>query len=138
VTETRAKTPRPLPVPTATTKFFWEAAKAGKLALQYDPATGRYQFWPRAGSVATGQPNLEWRIVSGRGHIYSYTVTHVPTPGFEDRGPYPIGLVELEEGVRIIANLVKLDPAALKIGLRVKVTFETLAPGISYFAFEPE
>jgi uncharacterized protein len=125
VTETRAKTPRPLPVPTATTKFFWEAAKAGKLALQYDPATGRYQFWPRAGSVATGQPNLEWRIVSGRGHIYSYTVTHVPTPGFEDRGPYPIGLV-------------KLDPAALKIGLRVKVTFETLAPGISYFAFEPE
>ncbi len=133
----RAKKPRPLPVPSATTKFFWEAARRGKLALQYDPVAKQYQFWPRTISVATGRQNLEWREVSGLGQLYSYTVTHVPTPGFEDRGAYPIGLVELDEGVRIIANLVNVDPAALKIGMRLKVAFEKIAPDMNYFAFEP-
>ncbi len=137
MSEASAKNQRPLPVPTRTTKFFWEAAKAGKLALQYDPVAKQYQFWPRAISVATGQQNLEWRIVSGLGRIYSFTVTHVPTPGFEDRGPYPVALVELDEGVRIIANLVNVDPAALAIGQRVKVAFEKLGPDADYFAFEP-
>jgi uncharacterized protein len=134
---TRAKQPRPLPVPSVTSKFFWDAAKDGKLALQYDPVAQQYQFWPRAISVVTGQQNLEWRVVSGLGRLYSFTVTHVPTPGFEDRGPYPVGLVELDEGVRIIANLVKVDPAAIKIGMRVKVAFEQIAPDMNYFAFEP-
>ncbi|HUZ74437.1 MAG TPA: Zn-ribbon domain-containing OB-fold protein [Stellaceae bacterium] len=137
MSESSARKPRPLPVPTRTTEFFWDAAKAGKLALQYDPVAKRYQFWPRAISVATGQQNLEWRIVSGLGRIYSFTVTHVPTQGFEDRGPYPVALVELDEGVRIIANLVNVDPAAVTIGMRVKVAFEKLAPDINYFAFEP-
>jgi uncharacterized OB-fold protein len=137
MSDARAKQQRPLPVPTETTKFFWDAAKQGKLALQYDPVAGQYQFWPRAISVATGRQNLEWRIVSGLGRLYSFTVTHVPTAGFEDRGPYPVGLVELDEGVRIIANLVRVDPAALAIGLRVKVAFEDIAPGVPYFAFEP-
>ena len=137
MTDPRPHQPRPLPVPTHTTQFFWEAAKQGKLALQYDPGARQYQFWPRAISVATGRQNLEWRIVSGLGRLYSFTVTHVPTQGFEDRGPYPVGLVELDEGVRIIANLVHVHAAALKIGLRVKVVFEEIAPGMNYFAFEP-
>ena len=137
MSEIGAQKQRPLPVPTATTKPFWAAAREGKLALQYDPVARRYQFWPRAISVVTGQQNLEWRVVSGLGRVYSFTVTHVPTVGFEDRGPYPVALVELDEGVRIIANLVNVDPAALAIGLRVKVAFETIAPGVDYFAFEP-
>lgn len=52
---TRAKQPRPQPVPSVTTKFFWDAAKDGKLAVQYDPVAKQYQFWPRAISVVTGQ-----------------------------------------------------------------------------------
>jgi uncharacterized OB-fold protein len=137
MTDTRAKKPRPLPVPSVTSQPFWDAAKAGKLALQYDPVARQYQFWPRAISVVTGQQNLEWRIASGLGRVYSYTVTHVPTPGFEDRVPYPVALVDLDEGVRIIANLVNVDPAAIAIGMRVKVAFEKIAPDVNYFCFEP-
>lgn len=129
--------PRPLPRPTQTTRFFWDAAKEGKLALQFDPVARRYQFWPRAGSVRTGKRNLQWRIVSGKGTVYSFTVTHVPAAGFHDRVPYLVALVELDEKVRIMANLMNVAPDDVKIGMRVRVTFEKLADDISYFAFEP-
>lgn len=130
--------PRPLPKPTPTTQAFWDGAKKGKLMLQYDPVKRKYQFWPRANSVRTGRRNLQWRETSGKGELYSYTVTHVPTPGFEDRVPYVIGLIELDEGVRIIANMLNVTPDDVEIGMRVKVAWEKLSDDITYFAFEPD
>ena len=129
--------PRPLPRPTLTSKPFWQAAKEGKLMLQWDPGAKQYQFYPRATSVVTGERNLEWHTVSGLGHVHSFTITHVATPGFEDKVPYPVGLIELDEKVRIIANLINVKPDAVTIGMRVKVAFEKLSDEISYFAFEP-
>ena len=75
---------------------------------------------------------------SGRGELYSYTITHVPTPGFEAKAPYVIGLVELDEGVRMIANLVNVTPDEISIGMRLKVAWEKLNDDITYFAFEPD
>ena len=133
-----AAKPRPMPKPTQGTKFFWDAAKRGKLALQYDPDSKAYQFWPRTISVATGKRNLEWRETSGKGFVYSFTITHVPTAGFEGRGPYTVGLIELDEKVRIIGNVLNVKPDDVKVGMRVKVMFEKMSDDISYFAFEPD
>lgn len=133
----RPKRPRPMPSPTQTTKFFWDSAKQGKLALQYDPVAKVYQFWPRSISVKTGKRNLEWRTVSGRGKVYSYTITYVATAGFEDKVPYAIGLIELDEGVRIIGNMINVKPEEMKVGMPVKVAFERLSDDINYFCFEP-
>jgi len=135
---TKAAKPRPMPKPTEGTKFFWEAAKRGRLALQYDPDARQYQFWPKSISNVTGKRNLEWRETSGKGFIYSYTLTHVPAAGFEDRGPYIVGLIELDEKVRIIANVLNITPDDVKVGMRVKVMFEKMSDDISYFAFEPD
>jgi len=77
-------------------------------------------------------------VISGKGTVYSYTVTHVPAAGFQDKVPYLVGLVELDEKVRIIANLVNVAPDAVEIGMRVRVTFERLSDEIDYFAFEPD
>ena len=129
--------PRPVPRPTPITQPFWDGAREGRLMIQYDPEAESYQFWPRAASVRTGKRNLEWRAVSGQGSLYSYTVTHVPTPGFEDRVPYLVGLIELDEGVRIIANLVNMTEDDAEIGMAVKVAWETLSDDIDYFVFEP-
>jgi len=128
---------RPRPTPTPTTRPFWDAVKKRELMLQYDPVARKYQWYPRAISVRTGKANLQWRRVSGRGTLYSFTVTHVAAPGFEKRVPYLVGLVELEERVRIIANLVNVDPSEVKIGMQVKVAWEKLGDDMSYFAFEP-
>jgi uncharacterized OB-fold protein len=129
--------PRPLPKPTPATQAFWDGAKKGKLMLQWDPTAKKYQFWPRANSVRTGKRNLQWKATSGKGELYSFTITHVPTPGFEARAPYVIGMIELDEGVRIIANLINIKIDDVEIGMRMKVAWEKLSDDITYFAFEP-
>ena len=129
--------PRPLPKPTPATQAFWDGAKKGELMLQWDPTAKKYQFWPRANSVRTGKRNLQWKATSGKGELYSFTITHVPTPGFEARAPYVIGMIELDEGVRIIANLINIKIDDVEIGMRMKVAWEKLSDDITYFAFEP-
>ena len=87
----------------------------------------RFLTWTR--------PN--WRQASGKGKLYSFTIVHVPGAGFEDRVPYVIGLVEIDEGVRIVANLTGLAPQEAKIGLPVRVTWEPVGD-TNYYAFEPD
>lgn len=130
--------PRPIPKPTPTTQPFWDGAKKKKLMLQYDPSKKKFQFWPRDCSVRTGKRNLQWKASSGKGFLYSYTTTYVPTPGFEGKTPYLVGLIELDEGVRIIGNLINVKEDDVKIGMRVKVAWEPMSEDINYFAFEPD
>lgn len=133
------KIPRPLPRPNAyiDTQPFWDAARQGRLLIQYCKDTGRPQWFPRPVSLATGRRNLEWREVSGRGTVYSFTVTNSAWPGHEDRVPYVCALIELEEGVRILANLLNVKPEDARIGMPVKLCWERLSEEISYPAFEP-
>ena len=133
-----AKGTRPLPQPTGITRPFWDAAREHRLVIQYDPDTAAYQFYPRPGSVMTGKRNLEWREVSGKGSVYSYTETHVPTPGFEDQAPYLLATVDLDEGVRMLARLVGIEADEVAIGLRVRVCWDDLSDEITYFGFEPD
>ena len=133
------KIPRPLPKINAymNTKPFWDAAKNGKLVLQYCKDTGKPQFFPRPVSMANGKRNLEWREVSGRGKVYSYTNTWSAWPGHEDRVPYLCALVELDEGVRMLVNLLNVKNEDVKIGMPVKVCWEKLNEEINLPAFEP-
>lgn len=68
---------------------FWEAAKRGKLVLQFCKDTNQFQHYPRPVSIFTGSRNLEWREVSGKGVIYACTVIRVPGPGLEGAYRYP-------------------------------------------------
>ena len=133
------QTPRPLPRPDIYTKTasFWEAANQGKLLLQYCKDTGKYQWFPRSGSIYTGKRNIEWREASGRGTVYSWTLSVAPWPGHEDRVPYICAYVELEEGVRILVNLFNVKPEDIRIGMPVKLMWERLSEKFNYPAFEP-
>ena len=128
---------RAIPISAKTTLPFWDGIEAGKLMLQYDPDENVYQFYPRAGSVKTGRRNLVWREASGVGTIYSFTETYVPIAGFEERTPYLLAMVELEEGVRILANLINVSAPTISVGMPVKVAFETITDEQDYFCFEP-
>ncbi len=133
------KIPRPLPRVNAymDTKPFWDAAKNGKLVIQYCKDTGKPQFYPHPVSMATGRRNLEWREVSGKGKVYSWTVTNSPWPGHEDRVPFLCALVELDEGVRMLVNLFNCTQENVKIGMPVKLCWEKLSEEINFPAFEP-
>ena len=132
------KTPRPMPEPWLLCKPFWEAARDGRLMIQFDPVVKKYQFYPRSVSIFTGRRNLEWREVSGKGSLYSFTDIHVAPPGFEDLAPYMIGVIELDEGVRMMTPLqgITMDDATL--GMRMRVCWQKLSDEITCPAFEPE
>jgi len=118
------------------TKPFWDGIAEGKLVLQYCTVAKRFQHYPRPVSAYTGRRTLEWREVSGRGTIYACTVVRIPSPGIEGRIPLCVAIVDLDEGVRIIANVLNCAPSDMAIGKRVKLAMDQLAPGHYYPAFE--
>jgi len=129
---------RPVPVPNTyfQAQPYWDGVKQKKLMLQYCPDTKQYQFFPRPVSNFTGKANLEWRESKQKGTIYAMTLTRVPMGGFEDRVPYPIVTVDLDEKVRMIGLLLNCKPEEAKIGDRVKVCWEALTETQNYPSFE--
>jgi uncharacterized protein len=113
---------RPRPAMSDDTSFFWEGAERGELLIQRCAACRTLRHPPGPGCAACG--SLEWDTLtaSGRGTVYSYAVHHYPPiPGFEP--PNLVGLIELEEGTRVVANLTDVDPDDVEIGLAVEVYF---------------
>ncbi|NUR83192.1 MAG: Zn-ribbon domain-containing OB-fold protein [Nonomuraea sp.] len=115
---------KPIPKPTPETQPFWDGAAAGELRIQRCTQCERHYFYPRPACPRCGSEQVEWVTASGRGTLYSYVINHGPAPGFE--APYVIAVVELEEGVRMMTNLVGVepDPEQLPLDLPLRVTFE--------------
>lgn len=118
---------RLLPEPDTTTAPFWEAARSGKLVLQFCARCSRFWHFPVELCATCRRPDmLGWREVSGRGTVYSFIGVHVSRIlGFQDRAPYVVLCVELEEqaGLRMFGNVVG-DPDPILIGDPVQVEFE--------------
>ncbi|MBI2206914.1 MAG: Zn-ribbon domain-containing OB-fold protein [Candidatus Rokubacteria bacterium] len=129
---------RPVPIPLNFSKPFWDGAKRGVLMLQYCPVAKKYQFYPRPVSVYTGKRNLEWRQASGKGTIYTYTITHRAPAPFKDVPPYVVATVELEEKVRIISNVINCPVDQVRIGMPVRVTWTKIGDETMFPLFEPD
>lgn len=116
---------------------FWKGTREGKLMLQYCTRSQRFQHFPRPVSLYTGGRDLEWREVSGLGSIYAHTVLRTPGLGADGRLPCVLALVELDEGVRIVANLPGSKAGEMNIGDRVRLVWDALDADARYPAFEP-
>lgn len=115
---------KPRPAPSAETRPFWEACARGELLYQYCTACSRAQFYPRAHCAACQAPRPEWRRSAGLGSVYSHTTVHrAPTPAFKPMVPYVIALVDLDEGFRMMMNVLDCEPSTVAIGARVRVVF---------------
>jgi uncharacterized OB-fold protein len=126
------------PKPRTFSKAYWDATREKRLLVQFDRRSGKYQFFPRATSIYNGHRDLEWREVSGKGRIFSYTIAERARPPFQGHEPFAIGLVTLDEGVNVMANIVRCARDRLKIGLRVKPFWTPLTNGTHLLMFEPE
>jgi uncharacterized OB-fold protein len=123
---------RPLPIPTAETARYWAAALEGTLKIQHCRACARHQFYPRRFCTQCLSDDIDWVQASGRGRIYTYTVCHVAAhPAFESRVPYAIAMVELDEGVRMLAGIVDSDLQQLAVGAPVRVCFERVSDEVA-------
>jgi uncharacterized protein len=113
-----------VPEPVPETAPFWEAAKDDRLLIQRCRACGRHYFYPRPFCPHCTSDDVVWDEVSGRGRLMSYVINHRPMPPAEQA--QVIALVELDEGVRLLTNIVDAapDPAALPLDAPVSVAFE--------------
>ncbi len=101
------------------------AAFAGELCYQRCGSCGRAQLYPRPACTGCGAASLEWRRSEGRGTVHAVTVVYrPPSAAFKLDLPYAVALVALDEGLRMMANIVGGDPEEIAIGDHVTVTFE--------------
>jgi uncharacterized protein len=129
---------KPLPVITEESRPFWEGCRQGKLLLQYCDRCQQYQFYPRLYCMQCGAENPRWVEASGRGVIYSYTIIQQnKSPEFANDTPYNVAIVQLEEGPRMLSNIVDIVPAELRVELPVIVVFDRVTDTISLPRFRP-
>ena len=127
------------PVPSRTfSQPYWNASRDQKLVIQYDPRTKRFQHFPRPASIVSGHRALEWREVSGKGEVFSYTIARRTREPFAGHEPFFIVMVTLEEGVNVMANMVGCTHEEMKIGLRVKPYWAPLPDGTHLLMFQPD
>lgn len=126
-----------VPAPTPETAHFWDGAREGELRLQRCTACGDAYFPPRAFCPECGSREVRVEKASGRARLYSYVINHLPAPGFT--APYAIAVVELEEGPRMMSNILECEqtPEALVLDMPLEVTFEKLTDAISLPQFRP-
>lgn len=123
-----------LPLVDDHSRAYWEGARRHELVILRCRQCGFYVHYPKPSCRRCGSGDLAPARVSGRGSVYSYTVTHHKAPpGFEDKIPFAVALVELEEqaGLRVIAHVIDCSPEKLRIGMRVEAVYEDVAADVT-------
>jgi uncharacterized protein len=129
---------KPLPIPTAWSRPFWDAAKEHRLVLKKCSACGNIDHPPYLYCTACHADEHEWIEASGKGTLYAYAVNTfgVPFPFWDDM-PYVLAMIDLPEGPRMISNIVQCDQDQLKNGMELEVVFEDVSEGISLPKWRP-
>jgi uncharacterized OB-fold protein len=129
---------KPLPRVDEESKGYWEACRRHELVLQRCGDCGTLRHYPRALCPSCLSERIEWLRATGSGTVYTFTITHQnQAPGFRDALPYVLAYVELDEGVRLLTNIVDCAPDAVRIGMPVEVVFEDATPEIALPKFKP-
>lgn len=127
----------PLPVPTPETKPYWDAAKRHVLQVQRCNDCGSCYFYPRPLCPGCFSQRVSWIDCSGRGKLHTFVINHRGPRGFPLPAPYVIAIVELEEGPRLLSNLVDVDPNAIRCDMPVEVAFADVTDEITLPRFRP-
>jgi hypothetical protein len=130
--------PAPAPPVNPETERFWDATADGTLLLERCEACGTTFHYPRARCPECGAPDTQWFEASGRGTVYSYTVTRQTGGDYADATPFVLAYVELEEGPRMMTNLVDCDHDDLAVGRSVSVVFHDTGEGNALPRFSPD
>jgi uncharacterized protein len=126
--------PAPAPAVNPETAPFWEATGEGRLLLSRCLRCQATIWYPRAICPECGSQETGWYEASGRGTIYSFTVNRQRVYHPE---PYIVAYVQLDEGPRIMTNIIGADPAEVAIGQPVRVVFAPTGEGPALPRFQP-
>ncbi|MDT0496145.1 Zn-ribbon domain-containing OB-fold protein [Algiphilus sp. W345] len=123
---------KPLPVIDPESAPYWTALRDGRLLLRHCRDCGRHHHYPRELCPHCGSDSLDWEAARGTGTIYSYTIARRPAgPAFKPDTPYVVAIIELDEGARLMSNLVTSDVEAVRIGQRVDLYTDAVTPEVT-------
>jgi len=132
---------RPLPKPmTPEAKPYWDGLREGKLMLPECNDCGKAFFYPRIACPNCHSRNVGWVQASGKGKLYSFQIAYrALNPAFKIPPPYVLAMVELEEGPRLMSNLINVeaDPDVIKCDMAVEVVFEKQTDEVTIPLFQP-
>ena len=132
--------PAPAPIVLPEVRPFWEATARGKLLLPQCEDCQTVIWYPRPVCPACGSLRVSWREASGHGQVYTYTVNRrgqANLAEYQAVDTYVLAYVELEEGPRILTNIVDCEPDAVRIGMPVTVVFHDTGQGSALVRFRP-
>lgn len=126
------------PVPDADSAPFWAATLENRLDLQRCRTCGIVVFYPRARCPACHTAELTWETMSGRGVVHAFTIVHrAPDPARAQDVPYVVALVDLDEGARLMTNLVGCAVDDVSVGMPVVVRFHRVSDQAALPLFAP-
>ena len=129
---------KPLPRVDEESRGYWEALARHELYFQRCRSCATKRFPPRAVCPVCLSSSTEWVRASGKGTVYSFTVTHQnQAPGFRESLPYVLAVVELAEGPRMMTNVVGCAPDEVRVGMAVEVEYEDVTAEITLAKFKP-
>ena len=122
----------PSPMADAITLPWWEAAAEHRLVVQRCTACGHTRLPPAPVCSECRSEDSDWKEVPGRGEVYTYTTVHRPIAAGQEL-PFIIAVIALEDsgGLRMISNLVDVEPGGLSVGAAVEVVWEDMSPDLA-------
>ncbi len=133
-----AEIEHPKPFADWETRAYWEGCGRGEIVLQRCGACAKVQHRPRAICASCLSGDIEYFVASGRGQVYTFTVTHQNNArGFREACPYVLAYVELDEGPRLLTNVVGCDPQSVRIGMPVVADFTPPDEDLAVPRFRP-
>ena len=127
-----------LPVPDLETERYWSAARDHTLLIKRCRACGHPFFYPRPFCPSCWSDDVEWEQASGRATLYTWSVVRQnDLPPWPTRVPYVAAVVDLEEGPRMLTNVVDCDVDDLRVGMPLIVTFREETDDITLPVFSP-
>ena len=116
---------------------FWEGAKKNKLFIQKSTISKKFFLYSRSFSGVAADEPFEWVESSGKGTIYSFTISHIAggSEFYVNKTPYIVASILLDEGVRLMSNIVDCDHSIVEIGKNVKVVFKKLDSDLVFPCF---
>lgn len=130
---------RPRPETRNAGAAYWRAAANETLVLPTCRQCARGFWHPRPRCPHCGSDRVEWVRSTGKGIVHTFTVVRQsPDPFFKSKIPYVVAMVELDEGPMIMSNIANCEVDAVKIGMRVSVTFERASDDIAVPLFAPD
>jgi|SRR5208337_890834 len=136
--EKKPRYAKPLPHIDEENRPWWEALKRRELYLQKCRDCGATRYYPRAQCPECLSPRTEWVRSSGRGTIHTFTVTNQnQAPGFRESLPYVMAYVELDEGLKMLTNIIDCPVDQVRIGMPVEVVYEDVTAEVTLAKFRP-